>query len=78
MLACAPCERVALFSHNHDVAAFRDGKLAVLGLGKREQVLVYDRALDSYRPIAPDAQLLNLTIAIYQTAYEQFQAHTYE
>lgn len=78
VLACTPCERVALFSHNHDVAAFRDGKLAVLGLGRREQVLAYDRALDSYRPIAPDAQLLNLTVAIYQTAYEQFQAHTYE
>jgi phosphoglycerol transferase MdoB-like AlkP superfamily enzyme len=78
VLACAPCERVALFSHNHDVAAFRDGKLAVLGLGKREQVLAYDRALDSYRRVAPDPQLLNLTIAIYQTAYEQFQAHTYE
>jgi phosphoglycerol transferase MdoB-like AlkP superfamily enzyme len=78
VLACAPCERVALFSHNHDVAAFREGKLAVLGLGKREQMLAYDRALDSYRRVAPDPQLLNLTIAIYQTAYEQFQAHTYE
>jgi phosphoglycerol transferase MdoB-like AlkP superfamily enzyme len=78
VLACAPCERVALFSHNHDVAAFRDGKLAVLGLGKSQQVLAYDRALDSYRAVASDAQLLNLTIAIYQTAYEQFQAHTYE
>jgi phosphoglycerol transferase MdoB-like AlkP superfamily enzyme len=78
VLACAPCEQVALFSHNHDVAAFRDGKLAVLGLGKRQQVLAYDRTLDSYRPVAPDPQLLDLTIAIYQTAYEQFQAHTYE
>jgi membrane-anchored protein YejM (alkaline phosphatase superfamily) len=77
VLACALCERVLLFSHNHDVAAFRDGKLAVLGLGKRQQVLAYDRAQNSYRP-APDPQLLDLTIAIYQTAYEQFRAHTYE
>lgn len=78
VLACGMCERVALFSHNHDVAGFRDGKLAVLGLGRREQVLLYDRARDSYRPTRPDRELLDLTIAIYQTAYEQFQAHTYE
>jgi phosphoglycerol transferase MdoB-like AlkP superfamily enzyme len=78
VLACAPCEQVALFSHNHDVAAFRDGKLAVLGLGQRQHVLAYDRALDSYHAVASDPQLLELTIAIYQTAYEQFQAHTYE
>jgi phosphoglycerol transferase MdoB-like AlkP superfamily enzyme len=78
VLACGACERIALFSHNHDVAGFRDGKLAVLGLGKKEQVLTYDRAHDSYRPTHPDPELLDLTIAIYQTAYEQFQAHTYE
>jgi hypothetical protein len=41
-------------------------------------VLTYDRAHDSYRPTHPDPELLDLTIAIYQTAYEQFQAHTYE
>jgi phosphoglycerol transferase MdoB-like AlkP superfamily enzyme len=78
VLACGQCERVALFSHNHEVAAFRDGKLAVLGLGRRQRVLAYDVARDSFHPAALDSKLLDLTIAIYQTAYEQFQAHTYE
>jgi phosphoglycerol transferase MdoB-like AlkP superfamily enzyme len=78
VLACGACERVALFSHNHDVAAYRDGKLAVLGLGKRARILSYDPSRDAYQPSRADPYLLGLTIAIYQTAYEQFQKHTYE
>jgi phosphoglycerol transferase MdoB-like AlkP superfamily enzyme len=78
VLACGVCERIALFSHNHDVAVYRDGKLAVLGLGKSEQTLAYDRSLDRYSSIAPDRELTDLTVAIYQTAYEQFQARKYE
>ncbi len=78
VLACDVCERIALFSHNHDVAAYRDGKLTVLGLGKSEHTLAYDREHDRYDLIDPDHELTDLTVAIYQTAYEQFEAHRYE
>ncbi|HEY5807411.1 MAG TPA: LTA synthase family protein, partial [Povalibacter sp.] len=78
VLACGACERIALFSHNHDVALYRNGRLAVLGLNKRMQTLSYDSASDSYRPVLRDAPLNDLAVAIYQTAYEQFAAHTYE
>jgi phosphoglycerol transferase MdoB-like AlkP superfamily enzyme len=81
ILACAQTscadDRLALFSHNHDVAAFRNGKLAMLGLGKREQTLAYDKPSNTYREIAPDGELTDLAVAIYQTAYEQFHAHRY-
>jgi phosphoglycerol transferase MdoB-like AlkP superfamily enzyme len=82
ILACAQSacaqNRVALFSHNYDVATFRNGKLAVLGLSKHDQSLTYDRATNTYQEIAPDRELTDLTIAIYQTAYEQFQARRYK
>jgi phosphoglycerol transferase MdoB-like AlkP superfamily enzyme len=81
ILACAKTDcaanRIALFSHNHDVAVFRNGKLVVLGLGKTEQTLSYDKTANTYSQIPPDPDLADLSIAIYQTAYEQFQAHQY-
>jgi len=77
VLACELCERIALFSHNHDVAVYRDGKLTVLGLGKSEQTLTYNRTEDRYTSIPSDGDLADLTVAIYQTAYEQFQARQY-
>jgi arylsulfatase A-like enzyme len=81
ILACAQTDcaanRIALFSHNHDVATFRNGKLVVLGLGKSEQTLSYDKAANTYSEEAPDRELADLSVAIYQTAYEQFQAHQY-
>jgi arylsulfatase A-like enzyme len=78
VLACELCERIALFSHNHDVAVYRDGELEVLGLGKTEHTLAYNREKDRYTSLAPDRQLSDLAVAIYQTAYEQFQARKYE
>ena len=78
VLACDLCERIALFSHNHDVAVYRDGKLEVLGLGKTEHTLTYNRTEDRYTSVAPDRKLSDLAVAIYQTAYEQFQARKYE
>jgi phosphoglycerol transferase MdoB-like AlkP superfamily enzyme len=81
ILACPQTDcaanRVTLFSHNHDVAAFRNGKLVVLGLGKSEQTLSYDKGTNTYSEVAPDRELADLSVAIYQTAYEQFQAHQY-
>lgn len=77
VLACVQCERMTLFSHNHDVAVYKDGDLAVLGLNKELSTLRYDRAGDAYTPIPPDEQLTDLGVAIYQTAYELFQDRNY-
>ena len=42
--------RIALFSHNHDVAILRDNELVVLGLGKTHQSLTYDPIANSFKP----------------------------
>jgi hypothetical protein len=70
--------RIALFSHNHDVAILRDDRLAVLELGKQTQSLRYDRATHTYASVADDSQLLPLGIAYFQTATELFKTHRYE
>ncbi len=69
--------RVALFSHNHDVAAYRDGKLVVLGLNQSLKTLQYDVTNDSYAPAADDPTLTDLAIAYFQTGYELFQQKRY-
>jgi len=75
----APKEsRIALFSHNHDVAIFRDNKLAVLGLNKMLTTNQYDPVTDKYKRVPDDPELTNLAIAYYQTAFEQFRMHKYE
>jgi len=70
--------RVALFSHDHDVAIYRDGRLAVLGLDGTVRDYLYDRDSDRFAPVAPDPDLEALGIAYFQTATELFQAHRYE
>lgn len=70
--------RVAFFSHNHDVAIYRDGELAILGLQKTVKNLRYDAATDGYRNAPPNSDLNALAIAYYQTAYELFRAHAYD
>ena len=70
--------RVALFSHNHDVALLRDDRLAVLELGKKTQSLRYDRAAGAFMPQPDDAQLVSLAVAYFQTAAELFGSHRYE
>ena len=75
----APAEsRVALFSHDHDVAIYRDGRLAVLGMDGRVRDFLYDRSRDSFEPTAADPTLDALGIAYFQTASELFEAHHYE
>lgn len=69
--------RIALFSHNHDVALLRDGELAILGLKKSVRTLRYDAASDTYDPAPADGQLDALAVAYYQTAYELFREHRY-
>lgn len=71
-------QRVALFSHNHDVAAYRDGKLVVLGLNQQVTTLQYTAATDSYTAIAADASLTQLATAYFQTGYELFTQRRYQ
>jgi len=70
--------RVALFSHDHDVAIYRDGRIAVLGLGGSVHDYRYDRRSERFSPVAPDPALDALGIAYFQTAVELFQSHRYE
>ena len=69
--------RVAFFSHNHDVALYKDGQLAILGLGKSIQDVYYDAGTDSYRPAPLNLPLNDLAVAYYQTASELFLERRY-
>lgn len=70
-------ERVAFFSHNHDVALYKDGELAILGLNKSVQNVFYDALHDTYRSAPPNPELNDLAVAYYQTAFELFRSHRY-
>jgi phosphoglycerol transferase MdoB-like AlkP superfamily enzyme len=70
-------ERVAFFSHNHDVAIYKDGELAILGLNKSVQNVFYDAKHDTYRSAPPNPALNDLAVAYYQTAFELFRARRY-
>lgn len=70
-------DRVAFFSHNHDVALLRGGELAILGLKKEVKNLRYDAGTNAYRPAPADPALDSLAVAYYQTAYEMFREHRY-
>jgi phosphoglycerol transferase MdoB-like AlkP superfamily enzyme len=70
--------RITLFSHNHDVALLRDGKIVVLGLQKSIATYAYDRETESYTAIARDPALEDLAIAYYQNAFDLFRSHKYE
>ncbi|MFO1409577.1 MAG: LTA synthase family protein [Steroidobacteraceae bacterium] len=71
-------ERVAYFSHNHDVAVLRGAKLTILGLQKTMDTRHYDAATDHYAAAPPDAALGATTVASYQTAYELFQSRRFD
>ncbi|MFO1466539.1 MAG: LTA synthase family protein [Steroidobacteraceae bacterium] len=77
VLAPATGPRIALFNHNHDIALYRDGRMVVLGLQKKSTTYGYDKASNSFTLLPRDAALEDLAIAYYQTAFEQFRAHTY-
>lgn len=70
-------DRVALFSHNHDVAIYRDGKIALFGLQAKPSTFLYDRASDQYTRAEEDIELERLGIAYFQSAYELFERHAY-
>jgi phosphoglycerol transferase MdoB-like AlkP superfamily enzyme len=70
--------RIALFSHNHDVAILRDNQLVVLGLGKTHQTLTYDPVAKIFRPRADDPELRALGVAYFQTASDLFKTNRYK
>lgn len=69
--------RIALFSHNHDVAILRDNQLVVLGLGKTHQSLTYDPLAKTFKPRADDTVLRDLGVAYFQTAADLFKTNRY-
>ncbi len=73
----ADSDRVLLLNHNHDVALFKQGKLAVLGL--RNAAATYDCKLDTAQLhlVVKDEHLLDLGAAYYQSAFDMFMHHTY-
>ncbi|HEV7714399.1 MAG TPA: sulfatase-like hydrolase/transferase [Steroidobacteraceae bacterium] len=77
VLHTRPGHRVAFFSHNHDVALYEDGQLAILGLNKSVSNVFYDPATDSYKPAPPNERLNDLAVAYYQTAFELFRERRY-
>ncbi len=70
--------RVALFSHDHDVAIYRNRRLAVLGIDGKVRDYLYDRGSEALTPTGPDPELDALGIAYFQTAAELFKSHRYE
>jgi len=78
VLHSSEASRVALLSHDHDVAIYRNGRIAVMGLDGAVHDFEYDRAGERFSPSAPDAELDALGIAYFQTASELFESHRYE
>jgi len=70
--------RIALFSHNHDVAILRDDDLVVMSLGKTSQAYRYDRTHGTFTAGPDDTNLLPLGIAYFQTAADLFKSHGYK
>jgi len=70
-------DRIALFSHNHDIAIYRDGRLSLFALQSKPVTFLYDRNANSYTRTGHDTELENLGIAYFQSAYELFQRRAY-
>lgn len=69
--------RILLFNHNHDVALYQDGKLAVLGLNNSVHTYRYRLGEDRLEEIANDNALADLAAAYYQTAFNLFTQREY-
>lgn len=73
-----PASHPLLFNHNHKVALYQDGEIAVLGLQQSAETYRYDMESDTYSAMAsPNRELIELATAYYQTAFEQFRDHRY-
>ena len=76
--------RSLLFNHNHNVALMQGDELAILGLRKEVGSESYRRDAgpprrksDHFEEIAPDARLIDLATAYYQTAYDLYVHNGY-
>ncbi|HUR40432.1 MAG TPA: LTA synthase family protein [Verrucomicrobiae bacterium] len=76
--------RTLLFNHNHTVAAFRDGHLAILDLNRKVSCQNYQRAAGSARRESDQftaepcgKELVELATAYYQVGYELFTQGQY-
>ena len=66
-----------LFNHNHDVALYRDGRMAILGLKQGADVYRYVLGEREVGERVEDPELVRLATAYYQTAFELFRAGRY-
>lgn len=69
--------KILLFNHNHDVALYQNGKLAVLGLHNSLHTYKYRLGEDRLEDVADDRTLADLATAYYQTAFNLFTQHAY-
>ncbi|MFP5305846.1 MAG: LTA synthase family protein, partial [Gammaproteobacteria bacterium] len=76
--------RTLLFNHNHDVAALSGDRLCILGLRKTAKCQHYERLpgppsgqTTQLSEVPDDPALIELAVAYYQTAYEQFTQRRY-
>ncbi|WP_319585874.1 LTA synthase family protein [uncultured Desulfobulbus sp.] len=77
VLAANEQSRVLLFNHNHDVALYQDGKLAVLGLNNTLHTYRCRLGENRLEAIADDNAVADLAAAYYQTAFTLFTQHAY-
>ena len=68
---------VLLFNHDHDVGLLRGDELVVLGLNKHASAFEVDLEHATYAALEPDPELLELTVAYYQTAFDLFHEQAY-
>lgn len=69
--------RVLLFNHNHDVALYQNGRLAVLGLRNNVHTYNYRLGDDRMQETIQDKSIVELATAYYQTAFNLFIHHQY-
>lgn len=69
--------QVLLFNHNHDVALYEHGKLAVLGLHRTTHTYRYRLGDDHMEEVVQDKAVVDLATAYYQTAFQMFVDHRY-
>ena len=64
--------RILLFNHNHDVALYENGTLAVLGLHNNLHTYKYRLGEEGLKEIAENQAVTDLAIAYYQIAFNLF------
>lgn len=69
--------KILLFNHNHDVALYQNGELAVLGLHNSLHTYKYRLGEERLEDVADDRTLADLAVAYYQTAFNLFSHHAY-